>query len=242
MTDRLFFVKYTMKQKLEHVPFNSSAFNICEDGSIIMGFTENGFAIEDLKTIFPGNKLVQLKQIHSNRIVFANQAVEGTTGDGLFLSEPGTIAVIKTADCVPLFFWNSSQSLAGILHVGWKGLMSGIELELLKIVNDQSIRLKDLNFVTGPAIESTCYEVGLDLYETFSSKNYRDEIFIPKKNGKFWLDIKKGISLSLIKKGITINQISDFPLCTYCLYPRFPSYRKNGKTGQRIFNFILLKR
>ena len=230
-----------MELTFKRIANRASFVNIHEKHGLAMGFTEAGFRIDDFQDMFPGYPLVHLKQIHSNIIVPAPRAEDGREGDGLTLREKKIIAVIKTADCVPLFFWDDSFTIAGILHVGWKGLLYGIEQELLNILSREALPLKRFSFATGPAIESTCYEVGLDLYEKFSSKEYRDKIFSPKGDGKFWLNIKRGITLSLAQSGIGEHHILHSPLCTSCLYPRFPSYRKNGKTGQRIYNFILLK-
>ena len=230
-----------MEIKFKQIPYHASALNVYESPNLVMGFTETGFELNHLEKFFPGNNLVQLKQIHSNIIIPTTGAGDGLEGDGLVLREKGVIAVIKTADCVPLFFWNNSYSLAGILHIGWKGLLYGIEQQLLAIVAKDKLSLDEFHFSTGPAIESACYEVGPDLYEEFAPKPYRDDIFSPKGNGKFWLDIKQGISLSLAHSGVGLHQVSHSPLCTYCLFPRFPSYRRNGKTGQRIYNFIFLR-
>ncbi len=40
---------------------------------------------------------------------------------------------------------------------------------------------------------------------------------------------------------IAAGRIRDAGLCSYCSNGRFPSYRRDGKTGRRIFNFLLLK-
>jgi len=229
-----------MNLNFERIPTRESTINICRNDGLIMGFTENGFAVGDLADTLQGRETVLLKQIHSNVIFPASKVVQGDEGDGLIVQEKGLVTVIKTADCVPLFFWNDERSIAGILHIGWKGLHLGIEQKLLEMLDQYSVRPHELNFLSGPAIESTCYEVGPDLFEQFAPKHYRQEIFTPKENQKFWLDIKKGITLSLIQSGISGSRIHHLPLCTYCLYPRFPSYRKNGKTGQRIYNFIML--
>jgi YfiH family protein len=230
-----------MEIKFKQIPTNVSALNMMESQNLVMGFTENGFELKDLERIFPANKLAQLKQIHSNIIVPASDVALGMEGDGLLLREKGVIAVIKTADCVPLFFWNDSYSIAGILHIGWKGLLYGIEEKLLELLSKEKFPLDQFHFATGPAIESECYEVGPDLYEAFAPKHYREDIFRSKENGKFRLDIKHGISLSLTHSGVDSRRITHSPLCTYCMFPRFPSYRRNGKTGQRIFNFIFLR-
>ena len=172
-----------------------------------------------------------------------------TRGDGIFLDEMNTMAVIKTADCTPLFFWDDDYSTGGVIHIGWQGLLKGIETNLMTLLEKRHIYPGKLHFTMGPAIESKCYEVDPDLYEKFAPRWYRDMIFSPhgEKPGKYLLDIKKGISLSLQKSGVPMDRITDVEICTFCEAEQFPSYRqdkRNGFTGEncgRIYNFLLLK-
>jgi YfiH family protein len=155
------------------------------------------------------------------------------------------MAVIKTADCTPLFFRDSHYSIGGIIHIGWQGLLKGIEKKMVVLLKEgKSIPLENLHFYLGPAIEKGCYEVGEDLYEQFSKKSYREDIFFYKSHQqkrKYWMDVKKGISLSLQELGIPGSRIMDFRLCTFCEVERLPSYRRNKGTPNRIYNFLLLK-
>jgi len=44
-----------------------------------------------------------------------------------------------------------------------------------------------------------------------------------------------------ILPALVAGRIHDAGLCTFCSGGRFPSYRRDGKTGRRIFNFLQLK-
>ena len=93
----------------------------------------------------------------------------------------------------------------------------------------------------GASVEADCYEVGRELYDKFAGKAYRDEVFYKRNEEKYRLDIKKGIALSLKEEGIADTHIQASVLCTFCEKERFPSYRRDHKTGGRIYNFLLLK-
>jgi len=161
------------------------------------------------------------------------------------------MAVIETADCTPLFFWyhdSTNYSIGGVVHIGWRGLLKGIEKKLLELLAAKfvNIDIRQLNVFLGPAIEKNCYEVGPDLYEMFSPKTYRDDIFSPldikrDREYKYLLDVKKGIRLSLRESGIPDQRIWESTLCTFCEKDRFPSYRRCPIPGKRIYNFLLLK-
>jgi len=225
---------------------NGHFINYYENHRIVFGFTEIGFKLNDLSTYFPTQQLLGLKQVHSNIIRFASQTEPGMKGDGIILDKPGIIAVIKTADCTPLFFWDCQYSIAGLIHIGWQGLLKGIEKKMVGLLKEKSIPLENLHFYLGPAIEKRCYEVGQELYEKFFIKFYREDIFSyksqsKKRERKYLMDVKKGISLSLQGSGVPGHRIVNPGLCTFCEAQRFPSYRRDKETASRIYNFLLLK-
>jgi copper oxidase (laccase) domain-containing protein len=101
--------------------------------------------------------------------------------------------------------------------------------------------LKKYFFYLGPAIEKKCYPVGDELYRLFKKKPYSENIFTLRRDGKYLMDIKAGLIMSLRNSGIAAAQIQNCGLCTFCLPGRFPSYRRDGKTGKRIYNFFALR-
>lgn len=209
------------------------------DGArLVLGFTDAGFPAPELKRLFPSQPLLFLKQVHSGRIVSDSEWRAGMEADGLLLERPGIVAVVQTADCLPLFFFDEGRSRGGILHVGWRGLQQGIEERLAERLGRG---LQDYHFYLGPAIERKCYEVGRELPELFAKKSYNKDLFTIKDNGRRLMDLKGGLALSLAALGVAPGRIQDSGLCTFCSGGRFPSYRRDGKTGRRIFNFLLLK-
>ncbi len=173
----------TLKRK----QFNEYFFNMRETSNLIWGFTEAHFPIEALSRLLSPYAMVELKQVHADTLRLSSQITPGmsdtpgTEGDGIILDQRQTVAIIKTADCTPLFFWDKEGAVGGVVHIGWKGLLKGIERKLLEVLREKfpAVDLGRLNFYLGPSIETKCYEVGPDLYEAFSIKTYRDEIFYP---------------------------------------------------------------
>lgn len=237
--------------KLQRKKFNGNFFNVYETPQIIWGFTEIHFSFTDLSRLFSPYKLIELKQVHSDIIHVSSQIGPDNEGDGIILDQKDIMAVIKTADCTPLFFWyhdSAGCAIGGVIHIGWRGLLKGIEKKLLELLAEKFVNLdiRQLNVFLGPSIEKKCYQVGADLYEMFSLKTYRDDIFSPPytnrdRGDKYLLDLKKGIRLSLKESGIPEQRIWESPLCTFCEKDRFPSYRRCPTPGKRIYNFLLLK-
>jgi YfiH family protein len=218
--------------------FAGHALTLHESEGLAFGFTGGDFPAADLRRRFPSLPLLFLKQVNSNRIVAAADWRPGTEADGLLLDRPGMVAVIQTADCLPLFFFDDARRRGGVLHVGWRGLQSGIEERLAARLG---AGLGDFSFFLGPAIEKDCYEVGEELPPLFAEKSYGGRIFSRNGRGRYTMDIKAGLKLSLAALGVEPGRVHDSGLCTYCSPGRFPSYRRDGKTGKRIFNFLLLK-
>lgn len=212
-------------------------FFIHEENNLSFGYTSIDFSSRDLKRLFPSLPLLFLKQVHSNRILSAGEWRAGSEADGLLLERPAAVAVIQTADCLPLFFWDQRRRRGGILHAGWRGLLQGIEERLLDRLGKER---GEFSFYLGPAIAGGCYEVGEELADLFAKKAYANRIFTPVRPGKYHLDIKSGLKLSLASAGIAAERIGDCGLCTHCAPGLFPSFRRDGGTGRRIFNFLLL--
>jgi len=204
----------------------------------VFGYTENGFPAAGLKRLFPSQRLLFLRQVHGARIVTPLEWQPGIEADGLLLDRPGDVAVVQTADCLPLFFFEDGGRRGGVIHAGWRGLLQGIEEKLAGLLGQE---LDRYTFFLGPAIEKKCYEVGEELRELFANKTYAVDIFSFKRPGKYALDLKAGLKSSLAALGVAPGRIQDSGLCTYCSGGRFPSYRRDGKTGRRIFNFLALR-
>jgi YfiH family protein len=202
------------------------------------GYTTGDFPASALKKLFPSRPLLFLKQVHSDRILSEAEWRAGAEADGLLLERPGPVAIVQTADCLPLFFFKDDFSQGGVIHVGWRGLLQGIEQKLAARLGREIGRY---GFFFGPAIEKRCYEVGEDLPPLFAQKPYARDIFSKWGRRKYRMDLKAGVKLSLSAAGVEAARVQDCGLCTYCSGGRFPSYRRDGATGQRIFNFLMLK-
>lgn len=235
---------------LTREPLGAGFVHIYRSPRVIFGFSELGVTHKDLYELFHTGRSLkrtvirQLKQVHSDMVKPVSRLTEKeeVEGDGIILDRPGLAGVIRTADCTPLFVWNDDGTVGAVIHVGWRGLQKGIELRAIEQIEHffPGISLSDLNAFLGPAIRQDCYEVGEEVYLEFAGKHYCADIFRPgKKPGKFLLDVKKGIVLSLQNAGVSATRILDSGICTYCERERFPSYRRLPGSGQRIYNFMI---
>ena len=224
--------------KLKRAEHKGSAFHFFENEKLILGYSVIDAEVKHIEEYFIAEKTIQLDQVHGNKIYFSNEVKGYPEGDGLILNEKNVMAVIRSADCVPLFFHSKDGREAGVIHVGWRGLHSKIGVNLLKLMRNRKVDLNNLLFFTGPAIEGECYRVQQDVVDKFSGFSFGEKIFEKTSEG-YDMDVTKGIELCLIEQGIPKENISHSGICTYC-NKNFPSYRRGDLEG-RIFNFILKK-
>lgn len=216
--------------------FSGKRLFLYEEENLVFGYTTIDFSSAALKALFPGQPLLFLRQVHGERILGEGEWRPAGEADGLLVERGGGVAVIQTADCLPLFFFDDGRRRGGVLHVGWRGLRHGIEERLAARLGSA---LSSYSFFLGPGIERDCYEVGEELRQQFSEKAYAKEIFATVRPGKLRLDLKAGLKSSLRALGVPRERIGDCGLCTSCSR-LFPSYRRDGASGRRIFNFLAL--
>lgn len=185
--------------------------------------------------LHPDN-LVMVKQVHGSAIVVAGRPdpeLLETPADGLITKTPGLVLGVRTADCVPVFFWDPVQKVAGIAHGGWKGVKDGIIAQMLKIFEKScGTKMGDLRVAIGPSIRKCCYEVGKEFLGHFPG------FYRAKDAAKGHLDLVGVIKSRLLKRGIPESQVHDTGLCTVCENKKFFSYRMETQTRERILSVI----
>lgn len=174
--------------------------------------------------------------------------------DGLLTNVPGVLLTSFYADCVPLYFYDPVQGVAGLAHAGWKGTVAGIAAAMVtRMESVFGSRPQDILGAIGPSIGDCCYEVDdyvmdkvrqleLDLHSVASVGKVRDLYNHSEKNpGKSMLNLKEMNRRIMIKAGILPTHIECTHWCTSCNDDLFFSYRKeNGVTG-RMTSWIGIK-
>jgi purine-nucleoside/S-methyl-5'-thioadenosine phosphorylase / adenosine deaminase len=137
-------------------------------------------------------------------------------GDGHMLREPGAVALVFVADCLPV-------ALAGprgvaMVHAGWRGLAGGILAKGAEAVAATSAAI-------GPGIGPCCYEVGhevLDLFSGLGNGVATDRM----------LDLAEAARRLLAQAGV--ERVESAGLCASCEEELFFSHRRDrGRTGRQ---------
>ncbi len=175
-------------------------------------------------------KLIMPEQVHSNKIFIVNQEHCGQGAlkkdwlvgvDGIVCQKKDIIIGIETADCLPIFAYDSVANVIGIAHAGWRGVVSGVAVELVKKMKQLGSVPANINIEIGPHIRQCCFEVKKDVADKFS--NFPEAV--RKEGEKNSINLGKIVSYQLTSAGILDKNIECSNECT-CCNGRFYSFRR----------------
>ena len=176
-----------------------------------------------------------IQQVHGDYVAVASKPFEGVKADGMVTRERNLPLLIRTADCVPVFFFDSKAAAVGICHAGWRGAKKGIVARVLEIFKKEfGSDPASILVAIGPAIRQMCYEVGEEFDDYFPG-------WVKREGNKRFLDLVGVIKKQLVDGGVRKERVIDSNLCTVCSVDQFFSARSEGfKTG-RFLSAIMLK-
>jgi len=177
---------------------------------------------------------VWLAQVHSNNVInidqlsHNNSASEIIPADASITRTAGQVCAVLTADCLPVFFCNTSGTEVAVAHAGWRGLHAGIIRNTVKAMQSPP---DEIRVSLGPAIGPQAFEVGTDVYNAFVTKNAENvPAFVAAGSEKYYCDIYKLARIELQALGVFKVAGGDF--CTYRDNNQFYSFRRRQKTGR----------
>lgn len=177
----------------------------------------------------------RLRQIHSAKVHFNSGQKSSVEGDGIISGEKIYLA-IKTADCLPLFFYHPPKKLIGAVHAGWRGLLMGIIENTLKKFILLKVPPQELIVAMGPHIQKCCYQVGKEISARFKLKYSLSEGIFKRSGSKSYFDLSLLARQILEKGGVKKANIEVVPICT-AGSDEFYSYRRD-KNDKRNLNLI----
>lgn len=188
--------------------------------------------------------LVKNHQIHSSSIrpvteadILPDPAQPGTAeADGLITDRPGVCLTIFSGDCIPILLYDPVRRCIAAAHAGWRGTASGIAARAAEaMVRDYGCQAEHILAAIGPGIGPCCFETHADVPDGLRA-GLREEAEpfispIPKREGKFSVDLKGANARWLKRSGLLPQNIAICPACTACDLKTFWSHRVQG--GQR---------
>lgn len=192
--------------------------------------------------------LTYTHQTHTTNVAIVTEKDRGKRfmeTDGLVTNVPGICLVTFFADCVPLYFVDPGKKAIGLSHSGWRGTVH----KMGKVTVETMTRAygsdpEDIYAAVGPSICQDCYEVSEDVIEEFRRHFDRElwpELFYPKENGKYQLNLWKANEAVLTEVGILKEHIAVTNVCTHCNPEILFSHRTTGDKRGNLSAFLALK-
>jgi YfiH family protein len=148
----------------------------------------------------------------------------------------GKIAVVMTADCLPILVCNREGSEVAAIHAGWRGLQAGVIETTLAALHSS---VQDLMVWIGPGISQPCFEVGADVHAAFIDRVANAQACFSANRPGHWLCDLAGLAESVLRTA-GVTEVARAPYCSYSDSDLFYSYRREPVTG-RMASLIWIK-
>lgn len=218
-------------------------------------------------------RVINIAGSHSNNIFFAQEKDAGSGSldpktrvknfDGLITNVKNIYLMVTGADCFPIFFYDRKNHAIGIAHAGWKGVLNGVSIEMIKRLNPAPFVDKNnharsavnkrcgIKVWIGPGIQKCHFEVKAapegseprpedsgreDVADLFSKKYSQ---FVTKNNDKFFIDLSAIIAHQLMENGIDSKNITQHPGCTFCETNKWFSFRRDKPKNVEAAAFMI---
>jgi len=194
---------------------------------------EHGFGTRFSEDWPDQERLVMLRQIHSNRVVRVGGALKAGRigeGDALITNQPGILIGVRTADCVPILLVDVARRAVAAVHAGWRGVVGEVAIRTVEALQrEYGSQPSELRAAIGPAIGQCCYEVGPEVAS-------RLRPWFPERDDlerRTHVDLGEANRRQLMAVGLLAERIISGAPCTFCT-PGLYSYRREGGYGRMI--------
>ncbi len=223
-------------------------FSTREFGDCRAKMPENWKNIEKFLRAFGLKKedLVLGEQTHGNKIKVVNYNDRGKivpAVDGLLTRDWQLVLGVRSADCLPILFFEPEVKIVGAAHAGWQGILARLPQKMI----DQIIRMggipENVLVGIGPHICGKCYSVEKNRTQQFLAEFGNLGGMVRSEGEKNWLELEIPTVNQLVHSGVKWRNIFFAGVCTACQNKDFFSYRKDSKkTYGEMLSVICLKR
>lgn len=186
-----------------------------------------------------GSPLVRLEQVHGGKVVkiggksgFLNE-IPGA--DAAITDVKGIVLSVRTADCLPVLFYDPEHNAIGIAHAGWRSTKERIAKNVVGAMRTHYGSIPSRLLVgMGPALRQCCYEVNSEFLVHFPDS-------VVRMAHKHYFDLAGENAGQLIAAGVCAKNIFDCGVCTACRNNEFFSFRKEKGMAGRMLSVIMLR-
>ncbi|MBR6514668.1 MAG: peptidoglycan editing factor PgeF [Clostridia bacterium] len=180
---------------------------------------------------FENGSIVFTNQIHSNIVLTVGKADIGKVYDcdGFVTKEKGVTLAVRSADCVPILFYDDKARVIGAVHAGWRGTVDRIQQNCVRAMCELGATPEGITVLIGACIHKCCYKVGEDFCNTLYERLGR-ELTDRYVSPDMYADLV-GLNRELLEE-MGVRDITASPDCTCCKSDLYFSHRASkGKRG-----------
>ena len=146
-----------------------------------------------------------LSQVHSSRVVRAEDNNAEEQADAEFTTAAGIPCVVMTADCVPVLLCDKKGIVIAAAHAGWKGLADGVLQNTVAAMRKEIGDEAEIIAWIGPHIRKDHFEVRddvADYYRASAVKAAADDALESIGEGVWPLDLARFAPAALKPAGV----------------------------------------
>ena len=176
-----------------------------------------------------------LHQMHDNETVVIRTPTNRTIpADGMITDVPSLALCLRVADCQSFVIYEPKKNILGLLHVGWRGVITGAIPEFFTVLKKEFGIVPAETFVgAGPSLCTRCADF-MDPEKELPTVSRK---FINGRNA----DLRGAATEQLTSLGVLRNHIEQHPDCTRCHPELYWTYRggdrdavKKGRTNMMV--------
>lgn len=170
-----------------------------------------------------------LRQVHGIAVADLDELPAGAAepvADAAVTARAGRVAVVRTADCLPVLLAAADGQAVAVAHAGWRGLAGGVIEATVAALRVRLAPGTALVAWLGPAIGPERFEVGEEVRATFLAADAGAVGAFTRGRADRWMcDLYLLARRRLQALGVTA--IHGGGLCTYADESRFYSHRRD---------------
>ena len=160
----------------------------------------------------------------------ATHADDEPEADASVTATAGVVLAILTADCLPVLLCARDGTEVAAAHAGWRGLADGVIESTVRCMRTPAC---DLIAWLGPAAGPADYEVGIEVYDAFVSRDWcAGAAFVSTRPLHWRVDLYALARMRLARCGIDPSRVSGGGLSTIADPQRFFSHRRDRRSGR----------
>ncbi|MEE9543263.1 MAG: peptidoglycan editing factor PgeF [Thermodesulfobacteriota bacterium] len=191
--------------------------------------------------------VVTIDQVHGSSVMLLEKPLKESSfyrkqeGDAIVTALFGVPIAIRSADCMPILFYDNKTFTIGVAHAGWRSTLDRVAIKTIEAMQKEfGSNPEDIKAAFGPSIGPCCYYVEPQMVKKFAKEGLNINSFIISDNSTR-LDLGLANTNQLIGAGLKIENISSKAPCTYHNNKLYYSFRAEGDKASRQLSILMMK-